>query len=347
MKKIYVKFLTGTLSFLFIQANVKAQICVAPPPPTNTTTASQQVICANRTATLSATSTGTVNWYSSPTSTMSLGTGTTYITPALPAAGTYTYYAQATTCTVSITRTPITVTVNPLPAVAVTSGSMCSGRSFTMTPSGASTYTFSSGSAIITTTLPAGASLAIVSQTVTGANAQGCTNSAVGSVTVYPLPNVSMSAASSNACVNSGSITLTGLPAGGAFSGTHVSANSFTPATIGTFTPVYSYTTSPTGCSNTASTSIVVSSCTGIDVLAKTGSGISIHPNPGSGEFTIEFANSAERHITVMDVTGKLMYTSSGSQGKTSINITSLADGMYYVQIQSGSTIETLKVVKQ
>ena len=350
----------GTLRFQFLQygcwanttkiisggGNCCAMPCVVPAAPTNTTAAAQQVTCINKTTTLSATSTGTVNWYASPTSTLSLGSGTTFVTPTFTTAGSYTYYAQATTCSVSATRTPITFTVNALPNVAVNSGSVCSGGSFTMTPSGAITYTFSNGSPIINPTVSSPPSVTAM-YTVTGTDAQGCTNIAVSSVTVYALPNGSLSSSASNACVNSGSITLTGSPTGGMYSGTNVSANNFTPATSGTFTPGYSFTNTATGCSNTASTTIVVNSCTGLDAFIKTGSGIEIHPNPNSGEFTVEFANGEEKYIKVLDITGRLIYSGSGSQDKTVIDITSLADGMYYVLIQSANTNETIKMVKQ
>lgn len=336
----------GTTISVSNGGNCCAMPCAAPAAPTNTTPAVQQVICANKTTTLSAVSTGTVNWYASPTSITSLGTGANYVTQALTA-GTYTYYAETTnTCSASASRTPITVTVNPAPPVTVNSGSVCSGKSFTMTPGGASTYTFSNGSAIISPTLTSTPSV-VAMYTVTGTNSQGCTNLAVSNVTVYALPNVSVTPAVSNACINSGSITLTGVPSGGAYSGTNVSANSFTPAASGTFTPVYSYTSPNTGCSNTASTSIVVNLCTGIDRFTKTSSAVTVHPNPTSGEFTVDFANGAEKQIKVMDITGRIVYTISGSQDKTLINMTSLANGVYYVQVQSGSTVETIKVVKQ
>lgn len=349
----------GTLRFQFLQygcwanatksisggGNCCAMPCTVPAAPANTTAAAQQAICANKTTTLSATSTGTVSWYASPTSTLSLGTGTAYVTPVL-AAGTYTYYAQtSTSCGVSATRTPVTVTVNPAPTVAVNSGSVCSGQSFTTTPTGASSYTYSTGSAVLTpslTTMPS----AVFTNTVTGSNAQGCTNQAVSTITVYALPVLTLTPASTITCVNSGTISLTGSPAGGVYSGTQVSANSFSPATTGTFTPVYSYTAS-TGCANTASASIVVSACTGIGALTGLKPSLSIHPNPNSGEFVVEWPNGAEKHIRVTDLNGRLVYTGSSAQDKITVNIASLANGMYYVQVRSGNTDETMKVMKQ
>ncbi len=349
----------GTLRFQFLQygcwanttktisggGNCCAMPCTVPAAPTNTTAAAQQVICANKTTTLSATSTGTVNWYATPTSTTSLGTGTAYVTPAL-AAGTYTYYAQTTTtCGVSASRTPVTVTVNPVPTVAVNSGSVCSGQSFTMVPTGANTYVFSNGSAVVTRTVSPPFTLTLTFS-VTGTNTYGCTNTTTSVINFYPLPNVSVTPANSNLCVSSGSISLTGSPSGGTYSGTQVSGNSFTPSSTGTFTPIYSYTAS-TGCANTASTSIVVSTCTGIDALSGIKPAVSIHPNPNAGEFVVEFANGAEKEISVTDINGRLVYTGKSANDRTSVNIASLANGIYYVQIRSGNTDETIKVVKQ
>lgn len=188
---------------------------------------------------------------------------------------------------------------------------------------------------------------AILTNTVTGSNAQGCTNSAVSSLTVYALPVVSVTPATANACINSGSVGLTGTPSGGTYSGSHVAANSFTPVATGTFTPVYTYTNPSTGCSNTASTSIVVSACTGINTFAKTTAEVSIHPNPSSGEFTVECANGAEKQIRITDITGRTVYTTTGNQDKILVNISPLAAGTYYIRVESGNTVETIKLVKQ
>lgn len=88
------------------------KICMVPPTPINVTPSPNQVICTpNNSTTLTVSGTGTINWYTSPTSTLSLSTGTAFITPTL-SMGTYTYYAEAGTCTTSISRTPVTVTVS-------------------------------------------------------------------------------------------------------------------------------------------------------------------------------------------------------------------------------------------
>lgn len=85
--------------------------CEAPLPPNNTTPLANQIICSNNAAVLMVTGAGTINWYTSPTSTLSTGAGTTYTTSLL-SEGIYTYYAEAFSCAASILRTAITVTVS-------------------------------------------------------------------------------------------------------------------------------------------------------------------------------------------------------------------------------------------
>ncbi|MDI9339891.1 MAG: SprB repeat-containing protein, partial [Sediminibacterium sp.] len=98
----------------------------------------------------------------------------------------YTLVAtDANTCSVSAVRV---VTVNTTPTVSALSGSICSGQSFTITPSGAATYTYSGGSAVVS---PATTS----SYSVTGTSAQGCVsiNTAVVTVSVNAIPVISAS----------------------------------------------------------------------------------------------------------------------------------------------------------
>lgn len=75
--------------------------------PTSVTNPTALTICNGNSTSLSVSATGTVNWYNSLTSTVSIGTGSTLTTPTL-SAGTYTFYAEALPCAI---RTPITVSV--------------------------------------------------------------------------------------------------------------------------------------------------------------------------------------------------------------------------------------------
>lgn len=143
--------------------------------------------------------------FSSPTITASSGsicTGNVY-TISTSGASSYTFSGGSstvnplTTTSYSVTGSNTagcvsntvvsTVTVYVTPTVGVSSGQVCSGQIFTMVPSGASTYTFSNGSATVS---PVSNS----SYSVTGTSAQGCisSNTAVSSIVVNPNPTITV-----------------------------------------------------------------------------------------------------------------------------------------------------------
>jgi hypothetical protein len=153
---------------------IKLGPCISPAAPVASTPTANLTFCANKNTTLSVSSSNPVNWYSTQMSTTSIGTGTSYITPAL-SAGTYSYYADATTCAASVNRAMIVVTVNPLPSLAVVSSEtmLCLGGTATITVSGASSYTWDSGATGNSfTTSPT----VNTTYTVTGLDANGCMN---------------------------------------------------------------------------------------------------------------------------------------------------------------------------
>ncbi len=168
---------------IFIQ---KLGPCTSLPPsaPIDITPLANKSICANATTTLTVADNNLfVNWYSSPTSTVVLSTDSFYVTPPL-AAGTYTYYVDSKDCLYSLTRTPITITVNPTPTISISSGTICSGQTYTLSPTGADFYTMGSGivSPTVTTTY-----------SVIGVNSIGnCSATTTVEITVNPNPTITV-----------------------------------------------------------------------------------------------------------------------------------------------------------
>jgi len=173
------------------------------------------------------------------------------------------------------------VTVNATPTISVNSGSICSGQSFTMVPSGANTYTYQGGSAMVSPTTT-------TSYTVAGTSTAGCvsTSPATSNLTVSPLPTISATTNNTLLCVGqsatltaSGANTYTWNPGG---AGTSISVSP-------TITTTYSIVgTSTAGCTNNSVFTQSVSACTGIQQLANVNSEINIYPNPTTGEFFIK-----------------------------------------------------------
>ena len=181
--------------------------CITP-TIANTTPAPALSICNGSNTKLTANSLGIISWYASITSTVVLAVGNTYITPAL-STGTYTYYAEATSCSNASQRLAMVVTVSALtaPVITVNSGSVCPSTSFVILPSGGTSYTYSSGSATVTP-------VATSYYYVTGKGANGCTNVVTSTVTVHPRPLITVNSGlicsgSSFTIVPSGASTYT------------------------------------------------------------------------------------------------------------------------------------------
>jgi gliding motility-associated-like protein len=109
-------------------------------PAAATPTVSGATICANSTTTLTATNSGgTTNWYADAATTILVGTGTSFSTPAL--VQNTTYYIQETSaagCNSAIATA--TVIVNPLPAMPSTSPLIvCEGEDAILSATGSGT----------------------------------------------------------------------------------------------------------------------------------------------------------------------------------------------------------------
>ena len=247
---------------------------------------------------------------------------------------TYSVVGTATNGCVSNIATK-TLTVNATPTVAVNSGSICLGNTFTIIPSGASTYTLQGGSSAVTPT-------ANTSYTVIGISAAGCvsSNTATSSVTVNILPTVT--ATTNNTLICTGETAT--LTASGATTYTWNTAETTNAIAVSpTITTTYTVNgTDANGCSN--STTIVqdVSLCTGINSsIVNQNSEIVLYPNPSNGLFVIEI-NSITT-IEVVNVFGKTILKQQLEVGKYDINITDYANGIYFIKTNNAYTHKLVK----
>ena len=154
-------------------------------------------VCSGSSASLTALGANTYTWNSGQT------TASIVVSPTTTTAYTVTG-TDANGCTNAYTRS---LTVNSLPVVNATSSStqLCVGSSATLTATGASTYTWNSGQ---TTASIVVSPTATTAYTVTGTDANGCTNAYTRSLTVNSLPVVNATSSNTQLCVGS-SATLT------------------------------------------------------------------------------------------------------------------------------------------
>lgn len=281
-------------------------------------------ICAGGSATLTANGASTYTW-----STSSSG-ASIVVAPTVA-----TNYTVTGTSAIGCTNTAVaSVNITSSPAISVTSATICAGNTATLTASGVSSYTWSTGSNNASVHVSPGSTSVY---TVSG-QASGCAPSApmTATVTVNALPVVSVTPVSGTLCTNNSPVALTGSPAGGTFSGTGVSGNTFNPATsgAGTFTVTYHYTDA-NSCTNTAAETVAVNNCTGIE--EQSAAGISVYPNPVKDVLNVKLNSSQHFTIEVYDATGQLVYKAEHMDDTATVYTGQLARGLYSVRIDAGA----------
>jgi hypothetical protein len=138
-------------------------------------------------------------------------------------------------------------------------------------------------------------------------NADSCSFSVI----IHNVVSPTVSASATTVCVDDASVTLTGNPTGGTWSGTGVTGSTFDPGTagVGVFNPNY-IVNDANGCETSANVNITVNACVGVaeETLL---SGVSVYPNPNNGTFSIAInANVGDLVIEIVDMQGRVVYAS-------------------------------------
>jgi gliding motility-associated-like protein len=264
-------------------------------------------ICEGNSTTLTASGANTYTW--------NTGTINASITPSPTTTTVYTVMGtNANGCKNSVTST---ITVNFLPVISVSWATICIGGSATLIASGANTYTWNTG--VITPTITTSPNTTTF-YTVTGTDIHACKNSATSTVTVNPLPIIS---------VNSTTICMGG-----------------TATLVANGASTYTWNTGSTGATITPSPTVAtVYTVTGTNIYACQNSAtstVSIKSLPIVTPTVNEVCVGQTIHLMSNSVAGSL-YTWSGPNGyissvqnPTITNATIVNSGIYTLTISSG-----------
>ncbi|TND08683.1 MAG: hypothetical protein FD123_1899 [Bacteroidetes bacterium] len=261
---------------------------------------------------------------------------------------TTTYTVTGTDSSGCSNMATVTITVNALPTIAATAvdSSICVGGSVSLTGTGGTAYAWMPGS--LTGSTVTASPTSNTTYTVTGTDANGCSNTATIDITVNALPTPTLTSPAT-VCVGDGNYTLTGSPAGGTFSGTGVTGNSFSPSTAGTgtFTITYSFTDA-NGCTGTDGNSVTVGACTGI-VESQNMFGLTFMPNPVSDLLQIRWDGNKGNvtNLDIYDNLGRLVASQQVSnQTSAQINVTQLPAGNYNLRVTAETGRATYQFIK-
>ena len=143
-------------------------------------------------------------------------------------------------------------------------------------------------------------------------------------ITVNPLPVVSISGLSTYHCLNDAPVALTGTPGGGVFSGPGITGNTFDPVLAvvgGPYTVTYNYTDPVTGCSNSANKQVTV---VPLPIVSFSGLGSQYCINAAPVTLTGNYINGS---FSGPGIIGNVFYPSvAGAGGPYTITYTSMGD---------------------
>ena len=305
--------------------------------PTVTATSSSAAVCSGDSVMLTGGGASTYAWDNNVTDAVSF----------VPTATT-TYMVTGTDSNGCVNTASTTVAVNTLPTVSLGPDiTQCGGTVVLDAGNIGAIYLWSDLSTSQTNTVSGSGSYTVI---VTDVN--GCMGMDDATITINANPTVTASASSVVVCVDDASVTLTGTPTGGAWTGPGVTGSNFDPATAGLGTQVatYNYTDS-IGCSGTASVSIQVDACIGF-VENTLENGVSVYPNPNNGSFTLSVnANVGDLTIKITDMQGRVVYASVENNVNAGfvkqISLDTQSSGMYLMHILANGEQQTKKIAVQ
>jgi hypothetical protein len=265
------------------------QVAVTVNPLPTVNAGSDQSVCAGTAVTLSASGATSYAWDNNVMDGISF-------TPTTSG----TYSVTGTDANGCVNLDQVLVTVNPLPTVnAGTDQSICKGAAVTLSGTGATTYAWNNN----VTNGVAFNPIATATYSVSGTDANGCTNADEVIVTVNEASASTLTESAMD------SYTLNGQ----------------TYTQSGTYTQTL---TNAAGCDSTITLNLTLS-FTGLGELAQ---GIRIFPNPANDVLNIESTSPLIGEYTMHDAAGRVILHGTFTGMTTSIDVRNIAPGTYTLQ---------------
>jgi hypothetical protein len=237
----------------------------------------------------------------------------------------------------------VSVNVLALPALSVSASPnpLCIGKNATITVAGANAYTWSNGALV--NSIQVGPTIN-TTYSVTGTGTNSCIDSTAITVTVSPLPTVSLSSTAYTICANSNvTLSASGANTYSWNTGDTISVIVVSPSASSVYI-VTGY--NQFGCSNQATVFEQVKECVGLkeNFYAEN---LSIYPNPVSRSLTIDNCPESTR-IDIYDAIGQNIMSRISTASKETIDLNNYSHGIYLLHLElSDKSTLNFKLVKE
>ncbi len=273
----------------------------------------------------------------------------TVFNPKATPSSTTTYTLVGTAVNGCVNTDTMKVTINGLPTIKTgTDVSACKSKPVQFIVSGGASYVWRPGTSLNDSTIsdPIATPTVTTTYTVTGASEAGCKNTDTIKLTVFPLPSIPTIVLSVDTL-----ICDTGYVAYQWYYNNIPIANATGPKHTCTVNGNYYLSVSNSdGCSINSPVKVV----TGVGIEEKSVTiFVNVFPNPTMDEISIELnlLKTENVKMNLINTSGQIMKSLELKQVrgayKTSINLASYANGMYYLQIVTNEGVLNKKIFKQ
>lgn len=98
------------------------------------------------------------------------------------------------------------------------------------------------------------------------------------------------------------------------------------------------------GNTNSCSFDVTVNASTFVGIETLQQKGISIYPNPNKGQFTMQFDAEVSRLVTIVDVTGKTVYSEITNSQLSNVDL-DLHSGVYFIEVTTDDSSQLIKMI--
>ena len=290
--------------------------------------------CGATTAVISAgtvttASTYSYTWDSPIGASMSCLGGTACATSSVNAPGIYNVYVLNTANGCSSTNSVLVIQATSLPLSITANTAICSGDISVLTASGATSYTWSTGS----NSNPIGVSPTVTTTySLSGVTTGTCAGQTSITISVIAGPPVAITGNTTICSGETATLNAVGPLTYTWSTGSNGSAILVTPTVNTTYT-LSSQSSGTNNCISQSTFTVTVDPCVGIKEL-EWSKNISIAPNPNSGKFSVDISATIEYgELKIINAIGQEVFKQNIKQGKNEINCGGLAKGIYHYNI--------------